>query len=68
MRDLEALPVLLVGRETLHLKDGLKAVPILDVAHVALWLVDGCLLGEVAPVGEIFLDQSSNETCYITYH
>lgn len=68
MRDLNALPVLLIGRETLRLEDGLKAVPILDVAHVALWLVDRCLLGEVAPVGEIFFDQSSNETSYITYH
>ena len=68
MHDLHALPVLLVGRETLRLKDGLKTVPIFYVAHVALWLVDGCLLGEVAPVDEIFFGQSSSETCYITYH
>jgi hypothetical protein len=63
MRDLNALPILLLGRKTLRQKDGLKAVTILDVTHVALGLVDGCLLGEVAPVGKIFFDQSSSETC-----
>jgi hypothetical protein len=68
MHDLHALPVLLVGRETLRLKDGLKAVPVFDVAHVALWLGNACFLGEVAPVSEIFLDQSSNKTRDITYH
>lgn len=65
MRNLNALPVLLIGRETFCLENSLKAVPILDVAHVALGLVDGCLLGEVAPVGEVFLDQSSTENCLI---
>lgn len=54
MHNLDAFPVLLVRRETLGLEDSLKAVAILDIAHVALGLVDGCLLGEVASVGEVF--------------
>ena len=53
MVDRNALPIFLVGRNTLRSEHSVKAVSVLDIAHVAFGIVDACLLGIVAPVTEI---------------